>query len=116
MTRYESIFILDNNAEKDSIVDTLVEKFKSYGAEVEKVDRWGKKRLAYEIGKRQYGDYTCLEFNADPASIAKMERDYRLNENVIRFFTHVVSKRQLKQRANDKKAAESAPNTTSDRK
>ena len=112
MKRYESIFILDNNAEKDSIVDTLIEKFKSYGAEVEKVDRWGKKRLAYEIGKRQYGDYTCIEFNAEPTVIAKIERDYRLNEQVIRFFTHVVSKRQLKQRAQDKKSAETAVNTT----
>ena len=89
-----------------------MKKFKSYGAEVEKVDRWGKKRLAYEIGKRQYGDYTCIEFNAEPTVIAKIERDYRLNEQVIRFFTHVVSKRQLKQRAQDKKTAETAVNTT----
>jgi len=103
LKRYESIFVLDNNAEKDTLVDEFVEKMKSFGAEIVKVDRWGKKRLAYEIGKRQYADYTCIEFDAEPVAIEKIEREYRLKEEVLRFLTYVVSKNQMKQRAQDKK-------------
>jgi len=108
LKRYESIFVLDNNVDKDTIVESIVEKIKAIGAEVVKIDRWGKKRFAYEIQKRQYGDFTAVEFDAVPTLIADIEREYRLNEDVLRHLTYVVSKQQMKQRALNEKAATAA--------
>jgi small subunit ribosomal protein S6 len=108
LVRYETIFVLDNNAEKDSLVDKFVEKFKSLGAEIVNVDRWGKKRFAYEIDKRQYGDYTAVEFMAAGDVVKSIEREYRLNESVLRFLTYKISKHQLRQRELDSKKAATA--------
>ena len=98
MKRYESIFVLDNNTDKDVLVEGYIEKIKSYGAEIVKVDRWGKKRFSYEIKKRQYGDYTCVEYMAAEKTIAEIERDFRLSEEVLRFMTYNITKAMLKQR------------------
>ena len=55
------------------------------GGEVGNVDRWGRRRLAYEIDRHNEGYYVVVEFRADPAVIAQVERMLHLADDVVRF-------------------------------
>jgi small subunit ribosomal protein S6 len=55
------------------------------GGVVDKVDPWGKRKLAFEIGKITDGDYTLVDFHADPASIAELDRVLRITDPVLRY-------------------------------
>jgi small subunit ribosomal protein S6 len=55
------------------------------GGEVGAVDRWGRRRLAYEIDRQNEGYYVVAEFRADPAAIAPLERSLHLADDVVRF-------------------------------
>jgi small subunit ribosomal protein S6 len=106
---YESIFILDTNTpneQVDAFIDKLVSLIETYKGRDIKIDRIGKKRLAYEIQKRQYGYYISLEFTAEGEIVSSLEEVYRLSDEVLRYMTYKITKAQLKQRENDKKAAE----------
>ena len=63
----------------------LGEQLKTLGAEVAKVDNWGKRRLAYDIRKQREGTYAIFEVSAEPSMVKEFERQVRLNENVLRF-------------------------------
>jgi small subunit ribosomal protein S6 len=77
-----------------ALLTTLEENLKSLGAEVTKVENWGKRRLAYEIRKQREGTYAVLEVSAEPAMIKEFERQLRLNENVLRFISTRVPVRK----------------------
>lgn len=98
---YETIFIVDSNKEADPVVDKLQKKLKSYGADVINLNRWGKKRFAYEIKKRQYGDYTSIEFELDSNKLVELENEFRINEDIIRSLTYRISEKQMRQRKKD---------------
>jgi small subunit ribosomal protein S6 len=70
-----------------ALLTTLEANLKSLGAEVTKVENWGKRRLAYEIRKQREGTYAVLEASAEPAMIKEFERQLGLNENVLRFIS-----------------------------
>jgi small subunit ribosomal protein S6 len=55
------------------------------GGDVGKIDRWGRKRFAYELDTRTEGYYAVVEFTADPASIAELDRTLQLADEVVRF-------------------------------
>jgi small subunit ribosomal protein S6 len=55
------------------------------GGEVGNVDRWGRRRLAYEIDRQNEGYYVVAEFRADPAVITSLERALHLADDVVRF-------------------------------
>ena len=65
----------------------LGEQIKSLGADVVKVENWGKRRLAYDIRKQREGTYAVLEVSAEPSMVKEFERQLRLNENVLRFLS-----------------------------
>ncbi|MBQ7265883.1 MAG: 30S ribosomal protein S6 [Firmicutes bacterium] len=69
------------NAEKAS-VNALIERF---GGVVEKIDDWGKKRLAYEIQKVNEGIYNFISFSAETSAPAEIESRMRIKENVLRY-------------------------------
>jgi small subunit ribosomal protein S6 len=77
-----------------ALLTTLEANLKSLGAEVTKVENWGKRRLAYEIRKQREGTYAVLEASAEPAMIKEFERQLRLNENVLRFMSTRVPVRK----------------------
>jgi small subunit ribosomal protein S6 len=54
------------------------------GGSVEKLDVWGRRRLAYEINKRTEGIYAVIDLHATPAAVAELDRQLRLNESVLR--------------------------------
>jgi small subunit ribosomal protein S6 len=51
---------------------------------VEKLDVWGRRRLAYEIDKKTEGIYAVIDLQATPAAVAELDRQLRLNESVLR--------------------------------
>jgi small subunit ribosomal protein S6 len=68
-----------------ALLEQLGEQLKTLGAEVTKVDNWGKRRLAYDIRKQREGTYAVFEASAEPFMVKEFERQVRLNENVLRF-------------------------------
>jgi small subunit ribosomal protein S6 len=55
------------------------------GGEVGNIDRWGRRRLAYEIDRQSEGYYVVVDFRADPSVIAPLERSLHLADEVMRF-------------------------------
>jgi small subunit ribosomal protein S6 len=66
-------------------VDRISKVINPTGGEVTKLDRWGRKRFAYELDTRTEGYYAVVEFTADPASIAELDRTLQLADEVVRF-------------------------------
>ena len=60
------------------------------GGKIDNVEDWGKRKLAFEIDKLTEGDYTLVNFHADPAQIAELDRVLRINDAVKR---HMVVRR-----------------------
>ena len=99
MRKYETIFVIDSllkNEEIESIVNKYERFISANGGSIDIVDRWGKKRLAYEIKKRQYGYYVLIRFDGPPTMIKPLEREYRLNEAILRYKTLVLTPAALK--------------------
>jgi len=113
---YSTIFIVDisqNPDEVDTVASRIQQLIEDHGGVIKKIDRWGKRRLAYPIRKKTHGFYVEIEFSANShLNIPKiLETEYRLNDRVIRYLTYLISKRELLQRAKNagKAAAEKAP-------
>ncbi len=86
INKYETIFVLDSTKTEDEIT-ALVEKFKSLieaNGEIESVDEWGKRRLAYPINDLTEGYYVLINFKSGTDFPAKLERVYGITEGVIR--------------------------------
>lgn len=87
MNKYESILVFRPDMEDDAR-EQLLERFKSIIAahgNVESVDDWGKKRLAYEIEKLQEGYYYLINFEASHDLPIELERNYKISDQVIRY-------------------------------
>ena len=87
MRHYEVMVILDPSLEERTIapsLDTYLTVVKKDGGSVEKVDIWGKRRLAYEIDKHAEGIYAVIDLRAEPASVQELDRQLNLNESVLR--------------------------------
>ena len=99
MQKYETIFVIDSLLKPDEI-DAIISKYEKFisdnGGQIETIERWGKKRLAYEIKKRQYGYYVLIRFDGPGSMIKPLEREYRLNESILRYMTLRLTKQALK--------------------
>ncbi len=99
MRKYETIFVIDSLLKSEEI-DSIINKYERFisanGGSIETIKRWGKKRLAYEIKKRQYGYYVLIRFDGPPTMIRQLEREYRLNESLLRYKTLLLSVPALK--------------------
>lgn len=93
MKVYESGIILDPQLE-DSQIDKHVEQveslIKSNGGKILEINRWGMRRLAYEIQKKQQGYYVFFVFEGEGPIPQQLEKAYLLNESIIRFMTVVA--------------------------
>ena len=113
MAVYETIIILDSlMAPKE--IDAAVERFSGIITEnkgkVLTVDKWGKRRLAYEIKKKQYGFYVAIVFEAEGNIPNELESEFNYNDKVMRFLTYRFNKHKLRiwEEENKSKAAASA--------
>ncbi|HET7340860.1 MAG TPA: 30S ribosomal protein S6 [Methylomirabilota bacterium] len=94
---YEVLVIVDPRPTEEEVAGLLTqigEQLKGLGAEVVKMENWGKRRLAYDIRKQREGTYAVFEVSAEPAMIREFERQLRLNENVLRFLSTRVPVRK----------------------
>ncbi|MFP5334557.1 MAG: 30S ribosomal protein S6 [Actinomycetes bacterium] len=87
MRRYELMVILDPELEERTVAPSL-EKFLNVvttgGGSVEKVDIWGRRRLAYDIAKKSEGIYAVVDMTATPELAKELDRQLNLNEAVLR--------------------------------
>jgi small subunit ribosomal protein S6 len=87
MRHYELMVILDPDLEERTVAPSL-DKFlnvvRKGGGTVEKVDVWGRRRLAYDINKKAEGIYAVVDMTADPAVAQELDRQLGLNESVMR--------------------------------
>jgi len=99
---YEILVIVDSKPTDEEVATLLTqvgEQAKSLGIEVDKVDNWGKRRLAYDMRKQREGTYAVFEAKAEPSMVKELERQLRLNENVLRFLSTRVPTRSKKARS-----------------
>ena len=90
MPLYEHVFLARQDVSAPQ-VEALVEQFKGIieqaGGSVPKVETWGLKSLTYRIRKNRKAHFTLMNIDATPAAVAEVERQERLNEDVIRALT-----------------------------
>jgi small subunit ribosomal protein S6 len=87
MRHYELMVILDPDLEERTVqpsLDQFLGVIRQGGGTVEKVDVWGRRRLAYEINHKVEGIYAILDVTAEPASVKELDRQLNLNESVLR--------------------------------
>lgn len=84
---YEVMVILDPSLDERTVapsLDTYLNVVRQDGGQVESVDVWGKRRLAYEIDKNAEGIYAVIDLRAEPATVKELDRQLTLNESVLR--------------------------------
>lgn len=87
MKNYDGLFILKPSLETEELSGSyqkITDNIKKYEGEIETAEEWGKKSLAYEIDKEKEGIYYLLKFKIAPAQIKPLNRDFKLNESIVR--------------------------------
>lgn len=87
MNKYQLLYIIDNalaDENKDEIVDKYSAEIESLGGAVETIDKWGTKKLAYEIAGKTEGYYVLVKFSAEPTVPAEIDRQMKINDSIIR--------------------------------
>lgn len=87
MRPYEVMIILDPTLDDEAVraeVDRATELVKARGGEPGRVERWGKRRLAYEIRKHREGNYVLVSAQAEPATMSDLDRQLLLADSVLR--------------------------------
>ena len=90
MPYYESVFIARQDipaTQVEALTTSFSEIITAHGGKVAKVEQWGLRSLAYRIRKNKKGHYVLLNLDAMPDAVAEMERNMRLNEDILRFMT-----------------------------
>lgn len=95
---YETTFIANaslDDLQIETIVTNVTETITRNGGEITAVNRWGRKRMAFAISKKNNGYYANIEFSAPGNMIPQLERVYQLDENILRFLTIHLDKKAL---------------------
>ena len=121
MRIYEELFIVKPDApeeEADQLVEQLRVQLTSAGATVDKIDKWGKRRLAYRVDKYREGSYVLFQFTGGPEIVKELERRLRVSDVVLKFLTVRIDetlkrlekrKKHREKRAHRKATAAPAP-------
>lgn len=115
MRIYEELFIVKPDApeeEVDQFVETLRTQLTNSGATVDKVEKWGKRKLAYRVDKYREGSYVLFQFGANAETVKELERRLRVSDVVIKFLTvridQTLKRLEKKKKDRDKRAAKRA--------
>jgi small subunit ribosomal protein S6 len=115
MRIYEELFIVKPDApeeEVDAFVETLRTQLTNTGATVDKVEKWGKRKLAYRVDKYREGSYVLLQFTANADAVKELERRLRVSDVVIKFLTvridETLKRLDKRKKERDKRAAKRA--------
>ena len=117
MRIYEELFIVKPDApeeEVDAFVETLRTQLTNTGATVDKVEKWGKRKLAYRVDKYREGSYVLLQFSANAETVKELERRLRVSDMVLKFLTvridETLKRLEKRKKARDKRSARRAAN------
>ena len=108
MKSYQSVLILKpdiDEARADEALEKIGEFIKSNGGACLKIEKWGKKRLAYRIKKNRFGIYLNIYHTLDSAKVTDLEGKYRLFDLIIKFMVLRLTDGEL-ERALDNETAE----------
>ena len=90
MRIYEELFILKPDAaeeEIDQVIEQVRQVITSREGVVDKVDKWGIRKLAYRVQKNHEGFYILVQFSSSPATVSEIERRLRVSDQVLKFLT-----------------------------
>lgn len=93
MKAYELLFFVAPSTDEETraaVMKRIETTISDVKGTVDNVDNWGKRKLAYEINGLTDGDYTLVDFHADPADVAELDRILRITDTVVR---HMIVKR-----------------------
>lgn len=91
LRQYEMMIILDPDTDERTVapsLDKYLSVISTEGGTVDKVDIWGRRRLAYDIQKKSEGIYAVVDFSSTPATAKELDRQLGLNEVVLRTKVH----------------------------
>lgn len=87
MRDYEGMFVVGSELREDAesgLMDSVKDAINKNNGAVERIDKLGKKKLAYPIKKRNDGVYYLLRFKAQPEAITKLKGIFKMNESILR--------------------------------
>ncbi len=96
---YEEMFIIRPDATEEEItpiVEQLRSTVTSAGGTVDKEERWGVRKLAYRVEKRNEGYYVLMQFTAGAQTVKEVERRLRVNDNVLKYMTVLIDEKLKK--------------------
>ena len=115
MRIYEELFIVKPDApdeEVDAFVEQLRGQLTNAGATVDKVEKWGKRKLAYKVDKYREGAYVLFQFTAAAEVVKELERRLRVSDVVLKFLTvridQTLKRLDKRKKQRDKRAAKRA--------
>ena len=94
MRKYELLTILNadlSEEDLESMTEKITQCIKKEGGDTGGVDKWGKRRLAYEIKKTKKGFYLLIQFSCEPHVIKEIEKGLKFVDGIVRFMTLAVS-------------------------
>lgn len=97
MKAYELLYFVDPSCDEETragVMKRIDVAISTHGGAADSVEDWGKRKLAYEIDDLTEGDYTLINFHADPEDIAELDRVLRINDAVKR---HMIVRRDDKE-------------------
>ncbi len=96
---YETVVVFDPDLpqeKKDGVFQRIREIISQFDGEIEKVESWGVRTLAYPIRKKEKGEYHIIYYWAKPGVVQALENYFRVNEEVMRFLS-VLRKEKIKE-------------------
>ena len=124
MRIYEELFIVDPNAtdeQTDAVVAQIEEVVKAAGGSIDKVDKWGIRKLAYRVKKQTEGFYVLVQFSATGIAVVReIERKLRVDEVVLKYLTVRIDEKlkwlEKRKKVREKRAARKPPPTRAEPK
>ena len=90
MNRYEAVAIIKSDV-ADEEITAIIERTQAIITDrkgvIAKLDKWGKRRLAYEINKQKDGFYFLIDFAGNGPIVAEVERSFRIDDRILKFMT-----------------------------
>jgi small subunit ribosomal protein S6 len=96
---YQSVLILKpdlDDTQADQVLEKITEFLSKYNGSVLKVDKWGKKRLAYRVKKSRFGYYLNVYHTCESLKVSALEADFKLYDLILKFLVIKLSDKELK--------------------
>ena len=116
MRNYQSVIILKpdlDEAQVEESVNKITAILKKFGGSILKLEKWGKKRLAYRVLKNKFGFYLNMYHTCEPDGVPDLEKEYQLYEVIIKFMVIRLDDRDIERVMT--KAADSAEPSDSEK-